>query len=163
MYESFGEKIQRLSNSRLITLTASMIAYAPSGGARRVVIMDITVGDWLEKFTWKIRIETSPRSGINASRNRPYSADSLENYEGYYRVHIKGDPLTDLKMGEKLGIKLKTVKKRLEAAKIRPLTKEAVYPAEALKTIRNIQMGRPKKQASSEAPSKPRKTSKTKS
>jgi predicted ArsR family transcriptional regulator len=53
--------------------------------------------------------------------------------------------LTASEMADKLGIKLKTVKKRLEAANIRPLTKEAVYPAEALETIRNIQMGRPKK------------------
>jgi predicted ArsR family transcriptional regulator len=53
--------------------------------------------------------------------------------------------LTASEMAEKLGIKLKTVKKRLEAAKVRPLTKEAVYPVEALETIRNIQMGRPKK------------------
>ena len=54
--------------------------------------------------------------------------------------------LTASEMADKLGIKLKTVKKRLEAANIRPLTKEAVYPAEALETIRNIQMGRPKKE-----------------
>ena len=53
--------------------------------------------------------------------------------------------LTASEMAEKLGLKLKTVKKRLEVANIRPLTKEAVYPAEALETIRNIQMGRPKK------------------
>ena len=48
-------------------------------------------------------------------------------------------------MAEKLGLKLKTVKKRLEAANIRPLTMEAVYPADALEIIRDVSMGRPKK------------------
>jgi predicted ArsR family transcriptional regulator len=53
--------------------------------------------------------------------------------------------LTASEMAEKLGLKLKTVKKRLEAANIRPLTKEAVYPTEAMDIIRNVSMGRPKK------------------
>ena len=53
--------------------------------------------------------------------------------------------LTASEMAERLGLKLKTVKKRLEAANVRPLTKEAVYPAEAIETIRNVSMGRPKK------------------
>jgi len=45
------------------------------GDTRHVVFADITVGNWLEKFT---RIETSPRTGINASKNRPYSIDTLK-------------------------------------------------------------------------------------
>jgi len=53
--------------------------------------------------------------------------------------------LTASEMAEKLGLKLKTVKKRLEAANIRPLTMEAVYPADALEIIRDVSMGRPKK------------------
>jgi integrase len=57
----------------------------------------MTFGDRLEKFT---RIETSPRTGINAAKNRPYSIDSINNYQSYFRVHIKGDPLTELKMAE---------------------------------------------------------------
>jgi len=40
------------------------------GSVRRIIIEDITVGDWLEKFT---AIETNPRTGINVSKNRPYS------------------------------------------------------------------------------------------
>ena len=43
------------------------------GCARKVYIDDITVGNWLEKFT---RIETSQRTGINASKNLPYSPDT---------------------------------------------------------------------------------------
>jgi IS30 family transposase len=45
-------------------------------------------------------METSPRTGINASRNRPYSPDTVETYRGYYNTHIKGDPFTLLKMAE---------------------------------------------------------------
>jgi predicted ArsR family transcriptional regulator len=62
--------------------------------------------------------------------------------------------LTATEMAEKLSIKLKTVKKRLEAAKIRPLTKEDVYPFEALETIKNIQMGRPAKKPKTPEPAK---------
>jgi ribonucleotide reductase alpha subunit len=46
------------------------------GTAQRVRVEDITVGAWIEKFT---AIETSPRTGINASRNRPYSPDTVKN------------------------------------------------------------------------------------
>ena len=53
--------------------------------------------------------------------------------------------LTATEMAEKLNLKIKTVKKRLEAANIRPLTKEAVYPLEALEIISKVSMGRPKK------------------
>jgi hypothetical protein len=39
------------------------------GTAQRVRVDDITVGDWAKKF---IDIETSPRTGRNASKNWPY-------------------------------------------------------------------------------------------
>jgi hypothetical protein len=44
------------------------------GSARRVRAEDITVGTWIEKFT---AIETSPSTGVNASRNRPHSPGRL--------------------------------------------------------------------------------------
>ena len=54
--------------------------------------------------------------------------------------------LTATEMVEALGLKLKTVKKRLETAGIKPLTKEAIYPESALDTIRNVPgKGRPPK------------------
>jgi predicted ArsR family transcriptional regulator len=53
--------------------------------------------------------------------------------------------LTASEMASKLKIPLKTVKKRLERAGIKPLTQEAVYPENALEIIKNIKMGRPKK------------------
>jgi hypothetical protein len=65
--------------------------------AHRVRVEDITVGAWIEKFT---TIETSPRAGANAARNRPYSPDTVETYRDYYTTHIKGDPFTLLKMAE---------------------------------------------------------------
>jgi len=67
------------------------------GGARRVTNVDITVGEWVRKFT---AIETSPRTGINASKNRSYSIDTLVTYKDYYDTHIKGDPFTKMKMAE---------------------------------------------------------------
>jgi predicted ArsR family transcriptional regulator len=54
---------------------------------------------------------------------------------------------TASEMADILGLKLKTVKKRLETADIKPLTKEAVYPASALDAIREVPgRGRPKKE-----------------
>jgi len=67
------------------------------GSARRISTEDITVGDWMKKFT---RIDTSPRTGINASKNRPYSVDSLNFYKSYYECHIKNDVIASLKMAE---------------------------------------------------------------
>jgi integrase/recombinase XerD len=58
---------------------------------------DITVGAWIEKFT---AVETSPRTGINASKNRPYSPGTVNTYRCYFTNHIKGDPLCSLKMSE---------------------------------------------------------------
>jgi len=68
------------------------------GSARvRAGAEDITVGAWIEKFT---AVESSPRTGFNASKNRPYSPDTVDTYHSYYENHIKGDPLCSLKMAE---------------------------------------------------------------
>lgn len=67
------------------------------GSARRAKPEDITVGAWIERFT---ALETSPRTGINASKNRPYSPATIDLYKSYYEVHIKGDPFAVLKMAE---------------------------------------------------------------
>jgi hypothetical protein len=45
-------------------------------------------------------METSPRAGINAAKNRPYSYDTLDGYKGNFERHIKGDPICGLKMAE---------------------------------------------------------------
>jgi len=67
------------------------------GSARHITTLDITVGAWLEKFT---QIETSPRTGINASKNRPFSVDTLKGYRCLFTCHILGDPIANLKMAE---------------------------------------------------------------
>ena len=67
------------------------------GSAWRVAAGDITVGDWIKKFT---DLTTNPRTGINSSQNRPYSCDTLAHYADYYRLHVKDDPIADLKMAE---------------------------------------------------------------
>jgi integrase len=67
------------------------------GSARRVSVEDITVGDWIKKFTV---LETSPRTGINAAKNRPFSLETLHSYKSYYELHVKGDPICTLKMAE---------------------------------------------------------------
>jgi hypothetical protein len=67
------------------------------GGTIRVSTEDITVGAWLKKFT---TIDTSPRTGINASKNRPYSPDTLLDYKSYYDCHVKDDPIVELKMAD---------------------------------------------------------------
>jgi integrase len=67
------------------------------GSARHIAPINITVGAWLEKFTY---IETSPRTGINASKNRSFSVDTLDGYRCMFTCHIKYDPIAKLKMAE---------------------------------------------------------------
>ncbi|MCL2210215.1 MAG: tyrosine-type recombinase/integrase [Treponema sp.] len=67
------------------------------GSARRVPVIDVTVGEWIKKF---IELETSPRTGINAGENRPYSLNTLDSYKSYFNCHIKDDPICQLKMTE---------------------------------------------------------------
>ncbi|MCL2093288.1 MAG: tyrosine-type recombinase/integrase [Treponema sp.] len=65
--------------------------------AQKVDIDDITVGEWVKKFT---SMETSPRAAINASRNRPYSITTIEGYLYYFNHYIKKDALSALLMDE---------------------------------------------------------------
>jgi integrase len=65
--------------------------------SRHIPPENITVGDWAKKF---IDIETSPRTGRNSSKNRPYSPGTLDTYKSYYDTHIKNDPLAKLLMSE---------------------------------------------------------------
>jgi hypothetical protein len=67
------------------------------GSARCVPKEDITISAWIEKFT---AIETSPRTGINAFKNRPNSLNTLDAYHSYYNCHIKDDPISKLKTVE---------------------------------------------------------------
>jgi len=63
--------------------------------------------------------------------------------------------LTIQEIADTLGIPYKTAHKRLETAKIKPLTKEAIYPESALEAIRNIKMGR--RPGNTASPGRPKK------
>ena len=53
---------------------------------------------------------------------------------------------TAKEMAEILGISYVNVRKRIEKAKIKPITKDAIYPHESLEIIRNVgPIGRLKK------------------
>jgi len=80
-----------------VALIAYLKTKQEEGSARHVMAEDVTVGAWIEKFTV---METSPRTGINAAKNRPYSIATLNDYKIYYNNHIKDDPITKLKMAE---------------------------------------------------------------
>jgi hypothetical protein len=62
--------------------------------------------------------------------------------------------LTVSEMAQMLGIKEKAVGQRLFLAKIKPLTYKAVYPENALETIKAMsKVGRPKKEEAGEGDS----------
>lgn len=63
----------------------------------KVAAQDVTASVWVGKFT---AAETSPRTGINAEKNRTNSASTLATYRCYFDVHVKNDPLMNLKMAE---------------------------------------------------------------
>jgi len=71
-------KTKAAADAGAVALIAYLKKIYEEGSVRRITITDITVGDWLEKFT---HIETSPMTGINASKNRPYSVDTLDSYK----------------------------------------------------------------------------------
>ncbi len=56
-------------------------------------------------------------------------------------------------MAEQLGIPQRTIERRVQRAGIKPLTKEAIYPADTLEKIRNVPgKGRPRKPKESPIP-----------
>jgi hypothetical protein len=53
--------------------------------------------------------------------------------------------LTLTEMALKLGLPQRTVERRVQRAKIKPLTKEALYPLDTLEKIQQARRGRPPK------------------
>jgi predicted ArsR family transcriptional regulator len=53
--------------------------------------------------------------------------------------------LTISEISTVLGIKPRTAEKRLERLGIKPITREALYPDNAIEAIRDVRMGRPSK------------------
>jgi len=49
--------------------------------AKRPHTADISVGEWIEKFSSPAK---SPRAALLAAKNRPYSVKTISNYDGYY-------------------------------------------------------------------------------
>jgi integrase len=96
LYRNPNSKPEAKANAQV--LIAFLRKRLEAGAAvRRTVAEDITVGDWIKRFT---DLETNPRTGINASKNRPFSCDTLAHYADYYRLHVKDDPIANLKMVE---------------------------------------------------------------
>jgi Zn-dependent peptidase ImmA (M78 family) len=56
-----------------------------------------------------------------------------------------GEYFTVQNMAECLNVSSKVVNMRLFRLGIKPIAKDALYPASALDAIRNVEMGRPKK------------------
>jgi len=76
----------------------------------------------------------------------------LDFSDNFFMKTITG--ITISEMAQELGIEKNAVLQRLFVAKIKPLTKESIYPESALEAIRNVPgKGRPKKVATPE-PSK---------
>jgi hypothetical protein len=73
-------------------------------------------------------------------------------------MEIKGWTLEEL--ADKLETSKNTAQKRIEREKIKPLFNGTIYPPDTYEKIKNAKVGHPKKSASSEAPKKPRNTSK---
>jgi hypothetical protein len=63
----------------------------------RVSTDKIEVEAWLQKFTM---IEGNPRSARVIAKNLPYSVNTINRYEGLFRVYIDGDPFARLRMNE---------------------------------------------------------------
>jgi hypothetical protein len=104
-FQNFPDELIIHSNPKTknaaYTAAIALIGYLKKkqqeGNTHKVIIEDVTVGDWIEKFT---KIETSPRTGINAAKNRSYSEDTFDTYRSYYDTHIKADLFCLLKMAE---------------------------------------------------------------
>ncbi|MDR0998634.1 MAG: hypothetical protein LBL70_06165 [Treponema sp.] len=85
------------ADAGVIALILYLSRELETNNAWRTPPENITVGGWAQKF---IDIETSPRTGWNPSRNRPYSLGTLDTYKAYYNAHIKDDPISGLPMSE---------------------------------------------------------------
>ena len=53
--------------------------------------------------------------------------------------------MTVSEIARELKISVDAVRKRIETAGIKPMTREALYSSQVLKILRDVKMGRPKK------------------
>jgi IS30 family transposase len=60
---------------------------------------------------------------------------------------IKGmEGMTITEMAKKLGLPQRTVERRIQRAGIKPMSREAIYPADTFEKISDVKMGRPRKE-----------------
>jgi hypothetical protein len=65
------------------------------------------------------------------------------------------DGMTLSEMSKGLNVPVNTLRQRITRLRIKPITKEAIYSRADFEKIRNVEMGRPKKELAPE-PAKPR-------
>jgi len=58
--------------------------------------------------------------------------------------NMKMEGLTVSEIAAELGISLDAVRKRIETAKLKPVTREAIYDRSVLDILANVKMGRPR-------------------
>jgi len=75
----------------------ALIAYLKNGESKPTRKCEITVGEWMKKFT---SITESPKAARLMSKNRPYSDGSVDRLRGLYDVHIKSDTFMEMLMSE---------------------------------------------------------------
>ncbi|MDR0585058.1 MAG: hypothetical protein LBG57_12045 [Treponema sp.] len=90
-------KNKSAADAGVIALIQYLNQELEADNARRIPPENVTVSDWAKKFT---DIETSPRTGRNAAKNRSYSLGTLDTYKTYYNTHIKNDPIAEMLMSE---------------------------------------------------------------
>ena len=60
--------------------------------------------------------------------------------------------MTVSEIAKELEISVDATRKRIETAKVKPITREAIYDKSILKILADVKMGRPKKTAEPETP-----------
>jgi integrase/recombinase XerD len=93
----YNPKTKAAADAGVIALIQYLNRELEKNNVRRIPQENIMVGDWAKRF---IDIETSPRTGRNASKNRPYSLGTIDTYKSYFNTHIKDDPFAGLLISE---------------------------------------------------------------
>jgi hypothetical protein len=109
-------KNKSAADAGVIALIQRLNQDLEANNTRRIPPENVTVGDWAKKFT---DIETSPRTGRNASRNRSCSLGTLDTYKTYYNTHIRNDPIAGMLMSEVDEDDVTTFTNRLSVKKLK--------------------------------------------
>jgi integrase len=87
-----GKRERRYEAEQAAKLILPNIHFTP-----RILIVEMTVGVWLEKFT---AFENNPRAARLIGEGAPYSPATIEVYRGHYNRYLKNDPLMAIKMAD---------------------------------------------------------------